>query len=85
MSNRKYCIGQKVALKAAIEHIPQMQIMGDLAELLEVSVRSVYNLINISLNSTSVIEDDRLEKIAAYFDVPVEELTNHQPQEVRFS
>ena len=84
MSNRKYSIGQKVALKAAIEHIPQMQIMGELAELLEVSVRSVYNFINISLNSSSSIEDDRLEKIAAYFDVPVEELFN-QPQEVRFS
>jgi len=74
MKDKKYSIGQKLALKAVLEHQAQMNIMQDIADNLGVTVRTVYNYINISFNSDTNIPDDKLQIIAQCLECTVQDL-----------
>lgn len=71
--NKKYSIRQKVALKAAVDGIPQMVIINQLSDALGVTVRTVYNYINTSFKSDGLVIE-KLEIIAMVLGCEVSEL-----------
>lgn len=76
MKDKKYSIGQKVAFKAVVEHRAQMDIMQEIADSLGVTVRTVYNYINISFVSSTEIPDTKLQIIAQCLGCTVPELVD---------
>ena len=68
MPQLKYSIGQQVAIKAAQEQVKTMQIMHEIANALDVDVRTVYNYINIPFDKEG-IQEEKLNAIAKVLGV----------------
>lgn len=73
MPQLKYSIGQQVAIKAAKEQVKTMQIMHELAQALDVDVRTVYNYINITIDKEG-IQEEKLNTIAKVLGVSIDKL-----------